>query len=230
MPLNSAKLPSPCRKKRSIGIMRSIAFNSAGGGAMLRAAKVCRSGNRSINSSISAPGLREICPPSGRIWRCNSSDSLRVGGADVARLVGEAERGVAQRDQHLQPRHAVGNIEHRIAQVADLARQSAQIAAVELAVGVAEHQRRLRQQRDDAARQHVGAAADRRACAPDSKSSRRPASGRWRGSARYRPRADAAASRNRAAPTSQSSDGGSRSKIERPWQVTILPANTKRPA
>ena len=30
--------------------------------------------------------------------------------------------------------------------------------------------------------------------------------------------------------TSQSSDGGSRSKIERPWQVTILPANTKRPA
>jgi hypothetical protein len=30
--------------------------------------------------------------------------------------------------------------------------------------------------------------------------------------------------------TSQSSDGGSRSKIERPWQVTILPAKTKRPA
>ena len=30
--------------------------------------------------------------------------------------------------------------------------------------------------------------------------------------------------------TSQSSEGGSSSKIERPWQVTILPANTKRPA
>ena len=29
MPLNSAKLPSPWRKKRSIGIMRSIALLSA---------------------------------------------------------------------------------------------------------------------------------------------------------------------------------------------------------
>ena len=37
MPLNSAKLPSPWRKKRSIGIMRSMALSSAGGGAMLRA-------------------------------------------------------------------------------------------------------------------------------------------------------------------------------------------------
>ena len=34
------------------------AFNNAGGGAMLRAAKVCRNGRRSIRSSISAPGLR----------------------------------------------------------------------------------------------------------------------------------------------------------------------------
>ena len=77
------------------------------------------------------------------------------------RLVGEAERGVAQRDQHLQPRHAVGDVEHRVAQIADFAGQPAQIAAIEFAVGVAEHQRRLRQQRDHAARQHVGAAAER---------------------------------------------------------------------
>ncbi len=39
MPLNSAKLPSPWRKKRSIGIMRSMALSSGGGGAMLRAPK-----------------------------------------------------------------------------------------------------------------------------------------------------------------------------------------------
>ena len=38
MPLNSAKVPSPWRKKRSIGIIRSMALSSAGGGAMLRAA------------------------------------------------------------------------------------------------------------------------------------------------------------------------------------------------
>ena len=37
MPLNSAKVPSPWRKKRSIGIMRSMALISAGGGATLRA-------------------------------------------------------------------------------------------------------------------------------------------------------------------------------------------------
>jgi hypothetical protein len=36
MPLNSAKLPSPCRKKRSIGISRSMALSSAGGGGILR--------------------------------------------------------------------------------------------------------------------------------------------------------------------------------------------------
>jgi hypothetical protein len=78
MPLNSAKLPSPCRKKRSIGIIRSIAFNSIGGGAMFLAANVCRSGSRSSSSSISALGLREMCPPSGRICRCSSSDRRRV--------------------------------------------------------------------------------------------------------------------------------------------------------
>ena len=61
-------------------------------------------------------------------------------------LVGEAQRGVAQRDQHLQPRHAVADVDHGVAQIADVARQAAQVTPVELAVGVAEHQRRLRQQ------------------------------------------------------------------------------------
>jgi hypothetical protein len=47
--------------------------------------------------------------------------------------------------------------------------------------------------------------------------------------------AESAARRCRSQPkpsraTSQSSDGGSSVNTERPWQVTILPANTKRPA
>ncbi len=80
---------------------------------------------------------------------------------DLLGLIGEAQRGVAQRDQDLQPRHAIGNVQHGVAEIADLPRQPAQIFAIELAVGVAEHQRRLRQQRDHAARQHIRAAADR---------------------------------------------------------------------
>ena len=38
MPLKRANVPSEWQKKRSIGIMRSMALSSAGGGAMLRAA------------------------------------------------------------------------------------------------------------------------------------------------------------------------------------------------
>ena len=128
---------------------------------MLRAAKVWRSGSRSLSSSTSAPGLREMCPPSGRICRCSSSESRLRGGADQVRLIGKAQRGVAKRDQHLQSRHAVGDVEHRVAQIADLAGQPAQIFAIEFSVGIAEHQRRLRQQRDHAARQHVRAAFER---------------------------------------------------------------------
>ena len=75
MPLKCAKFPSPCRKKRIIGIIRSMALLSCGGGAMLRAAKAWRSGRRSSSSSISAPGLRLMCPPSGRIWRSISATS-----------------------------------------------------------------------------------------------------------------------------------------------------------
>jgi len=119
-----------------------------------------------------------------------------------------------------------------IAQIANLAGQPAQILAIEFSVGVADHHAAAwRQQRDHAARQHVPARrSSGRLRTRIRESSRRPASGIGAGSARYRRRANGAASRSRAGPTSQSSDGGSRSKIERPWQVTILPANTKRPA
>ena len=79
-------------------------------------------------------------------------------GADVTRLVGEAQGRIAQRDQYLQLRHPVRNVDHGVAQEADLARQRPQVTAVELVVGLAQHQRRLRQQRDHAPRQHVGTA------------------------------------------------------------------------
>jgi len=81
--------------------------------------------------------------------------------AHKSRLVGKAERGIAQRDQHLQPGHAIRDVEHGVAQIADFPRQPAQVAAIELAVGVAEHERCLRQQRNHPAREHVGTAADR---------------------------------------------------------------------
>ena len=38
MPLKRANVPSEWQKKRSIGIIRSMALSSAGGGAILRAA------------------------------------------------------------------------------------------------------------------------------------------------------------------------------------------------
>ena len=57
IPLNSAKLPSPWRKKRSIGIIRSTALSSGGGGGILRAVNTCRSGSRSISSSDQRAGI-----------------------------------------------------------------------------------------------------------------------------------------------------------------------------
>ena len=70
----------------------------------------CRSGSRSSSSSISAPGLRLMWPPSGRIWRCSSSISLRAFGAQVPRLALHAQRREGERDQRLQPRQAVARI------------------------------------------------------------------------------------------------------------------------
>src|SRR5207244_3333314 len=120
MPLKSAKLPSPCRKKRSIGIMRSMALSSAGGGTRLRAVNTLRSGKRSTSNSIRAPGLRLIWPPSGRIWRASSSESRLLaariwrcwrairsgglGGAQVAQPAEAEERGrpVLGRRGHLE--------------------------------------------------------------------------------------------------------------------------------
>ena len=124
---------------------------------MLRAAKVCRSGNRSSSNSISARRVARDVPAVGQDLALQFVRQAAGDGADVAAVIGKTERGVAERDQHQQPRHAVGNVQHGVAQIADLAREAAQVAAVEAAVGVAEQQRRLRQEGDHAPRQHVGA-------------------------------------------------------------------------
>ncbi len=161
MPLNWAKLPSAWRKKRSIGIMRSMALFIACGGCRWRAENNCRSGKRSASSSISTPGLRLMWPPSGRICRVQFLAQPPRVAAQLARLALDAERGAGQRHHRLQPRKAVARLVQGLAQVAHLPRQAADEAAVEARVGVLQHEGRLAQPADDAARQDVGPPAER---------------------------------------------------------------------
>ena len=56
--------------------------------------------------------------------------------ADVARLAGHAQRRVGQRDRGLQARHAVARLRRGAAQIADLAGEAAQEAAIEAHVGI----------------------------------------------------------------------------------------------
>ena len=95
-------------------------------------------------------------PPSGRI--CRSSSSLRrlVAALMWRAWFGHAQRRVHQRDHRLQPRHAVARLGRGVAQLAHLARQAAQEAAVEPHVGIVEHQRRLADPGDDPARDDLG--------------------------------------------------------------------------
>ncbi len=104
-------------------------------------------------------GIARDVPAVGQDLALQLVGQLSRGGANLLALVGKTERGITQRDQHLEPRQAVGDVDHGVAQITDFAGQRAQVAAVELAVGVGQHQRGLRQQRDDAAGQHVGAPA-----------------------------------------------------------------------
>ena len=78
------------------------------------------------------------------------------GGADVALLARHAQCRVAERDRGLEARHPVARFRHGVAQVADLARQAAQEAAIEMHLGIVEHEGRLAEPRDDAASDHVG--------------------------------------------------------------------------
>ena len=77
-------------------------------------------------------------------------DELLDRAAHVPRLPGHAERRVGERDQRLHPRHAVARLDGGVAQVADLANEAAQEAAVKLLVGVVQDQRRMAEPGDDA--------------------------------------------------------------------------------
>ena len=77
MPLKRAKVPSPRRKKRSIGSMRSMAPITVELGVTARADSAWRIGRRSTRSSSTAPGSRETWPPSGSTWRSSVRSSPR---------------------------------------------------------------------------------------------------------------------------------------------------------
>src|SRR4029450_13077050 len=98
MPLNSAKLPSPCRKKRSIGIMRSIALSSAVGGTRLRAVKAVGSGGergpqrqKAAQQSDQRPGIAADVAAVGQDLARELLRKPLGRGADVAVLGGPAQ-------------------------------------------------------------------------------------------------------------------------------------------
>ena len=102
-----------------------------------------------------APGSRPTWPPSGRICRSISWCSRSVADLDVARLAGDAQRRVGERDHGLHARDAAARVARGMAQIAHLADQAAQEAPVEAHIGVLQNQRRLAEPGDDAPRQHV---------------------------------------------------------------------------
>ncbi len=63
------------------------------------------------------------------------------GAADMARLVGHAERGISERDDRLQPRQAVARRGGGMTQQPYLPREAAQEAPVEAQLRIVEHQR-----------------------------------------------------------------------------------------
>ena len=146
-PLKCAKAPSPCRKKRSIGIIRSMEFINVSDGTRPRAMSACLSGRRSTRISTSAAGLREMWPPSGRICACSSA-SMRS--RPVRRqTVLLRQRQPDQRDgdsrMHAQQARLAridGGAKH-----ARVAEQRADEVAIEVMVGVVQDERRLRQER-----------------------------------------------------------------------------------
>ena len=69
-----------------------------------------------------------------------------------AGLAGDAQRRIGQRGHGLQPRQPVARARKRAAQITDLAREVANEAPIECGLGFLQHQRRLRQPRDDAPR------------------------------------------------------------------------------
>src|SRR5580658_3474923 len=127
MPLKCANVPSECRKKRSIGIMRSMALSSACGGAMLREAKACRSGKNSSKISMIAADMAAV----GKDLPVDLLFQPFGRGFDVTRLAGDAQRGVTERNGRLHAGNATMRVTRGMAQIAHLADQAAQETPVE---------------------------------------------------------------------------------------------------
>ena len=136
MPLKCAKVPSEWRKKRSIGIMRSMAFNTACGGAMLRDAKTCRSGKQFEQYLDDRAGIAADMAAVRQDLPLDLLVEALGRGFDVTRLAGDAERGIAERDDGLHARDAAPRVARGMAQIAHLADQAAQVAPVKPRVGV----------------------------------------------------------------------------------------------
>jgi hypothetical protein len=81
--------------------MRSIALSSAGGGAMLRAANVCRSGQQVDQELDQRARIAGDVAAIGQDLPLQLVRELFSRHCGSARLVGKAQRRVAQRDQHL---------------------------------------------------------------------------------------------------------------------------------
>src|SRR6516164_6434058 len=80
---------------------------------------------------------------------------------DMARLPGNTQRRIAQRDDGLETRDAATAIAGGVAEIADLTQQAPQITPIKAHIRVLQNQRRLAEPGDDTARQHVRTPSDR---------------------------------------------------------------------
>ena len=201
--------------------MRSMALLSACGGCNWRAENNCRSGSRSSSSSISAPGLRLMWPPSGRICAAQLLDQPPRAAAQIGRT-GPACRAPRRsaRSRACRRGSAVARLLQRAAQIAHLPRQAADEAAVEARVGILQDERRLAEPAQDAARENVGAPAERMPAALQVDPVVDQRAGIGAGDRASRRRADGAARRSsaasppirRTAASSRTASGGRRSR------------------
>ncbi len=106
MPLKRPSMPSPMRMNFSMDSIFCLLVMSSAGTGRPRATKHWLSGRRSRMISTSSPGLRPMCPPSGRIWRLSScrEGALRV--AELVVVARDAEQREHVRRERQQPRIA----------------------------------------------------------------------------------------------------------------------------
>ena len=155
-PLKWAKLPSPCRKKRSIGIIRSIADRRMREGC--DAARRERLAKRQeVHQQFE--DCRRVAADMAAVGE-DLADEFEV--EPLARLLEEAlllrhrQRRRGQRDHDAEPRQPLRTVIGGAPQVADLPGQRLHEAAVEVDVAAVEDERRLVEPGDHPARHHAG--------------------------------------------------------------------------